>query len=156
MPGRSGSSGHAGAAGSRPSVPGTDGPRPAGGASRGREARRPLVGGRRVADLVTAIALLTITTAVAVAAGWGIVFLSLAFHSCSAPGNRCDVTLGGLVVYAGPVVVALVVVLAVLFAVVRMARRRLAWPIALAGLVAVVAVFSAALLLMGSAVTHGI
>jgi hypothetical protein len=122
----------------------------------GREARHPVLGARRVADMVATIALLAIATLVAVTAGWGIVFLSLAFHSCVAPGNRCDETLGGFVVYAGPVVVALILVLAVVFSVLRLVRRHLAWPIAAIGLVAIVAVFFAALLLVDSAVTHGI
>lgn len=121
-----------------------------------REARHPLVGGRRVADMVATIALLTIATAAAVLAGWGIVFLSLAFHSCIAPGNRCDETLGGTVVYAGPIVVALVLVLTIVFSVLRLVRRRMAWPIAAVGLVAVVAAFFAALLLVDSAISHGI
>lgn len=122
----------------------------------GLEARHQLTGGRRVADMVATIAVLTIATAAAVVAGWGIVFLSLAFHSCTAPGNRCDETLGGVVVYAGPVAVALVLVLAILFSVLRMVRRRLAWPIAVIGLAAVVAAFFAALLLVDSAISHGI
>lgn len=122
----------------------------------GLEARHRLTGGRRVADMVATIAVLTIATVAAVVAGWGIVFLSLAFHSCTAPGNRCDETLGGVVVYAGPVAVALVLVLAILFSVLRMVRRRLAWPIAVIGLAAVVAAFFAALLLVDSAISHGI
>lgn len=126
------------------------------GSTTGREAHQPLVGRRRVADMVATIAVLTLATAVALVVAWGIVFLSLGFHSCSAPGNRCDETLGGVVVYAGPVVVALVVVLAVVVSVLRLVRRRVAWPVAAIGLVAVVAVFFAALLLVDSAVTLGI
>jgi hypothetical protein len=122
----------------------------------GREARQPLVGGRRVADMIATITVLAIATAVALAVAWGIVFLSLGFHSCSAPGNRCDESLGGVVVYAGPVVVALIVALAVVVSVLRLVRRRMAWPVAVTGLVAVVAVFFAALLLVDSAVTLGI
>lgn len=128
----------------------------AAGSTTGREAHQPLVGRRRVADMVATIAVLTVATAAGLVVAWGIVFLSLGFHSCSAPGNRCDETLGGVVVYAGPVVVALVVVLAVVVSVLRLVRRRVAWPVAVIGLVAVVAVFFAALLLVDSAVTLGI
>ncbi|WP_156463681.1 hypothetical protein [Curtobacterium sp. Leaf183] len=130
--------------------PATDRPGP------GRRARHPLVGGRRVADLVATIVLLAIDAGVALVAGWGIVFLSLGFGSCTAPGNRCDETLGGVVVYAGPVLVALVLALTVVFSVLRLTRRRLAWPVAVTGLVAVVVVFFGALLLVDSAITHGI
>lgn len=127
-----------------------------GGRGRGRQARHPLVGGRRVADLVATIVLLTLDAGVALVAGWGIVFLSLGFRSCTAPGNRCDEALGGVVVYAGPVLVALALALTVVFSVLRLARRRLAWPVAVTGLVAEIVVFFGALLLVDSAITHGI
>ncbi|OIH92815.1 hypothetical protein BIU90_09975 [Curtobacterium sp. MCBA15_001] len=118
--------------------------------------RRPVLGARRVADMTATIVLLAIDAVVAVVAGWGIVFLSLGFQSCSVPGNRCDETLGGAVVYAGPVLVALALVLAVVFSVLRLVRRRLAWPIAVTGLVALVVVFSGALVLVDSAITRGV
>ncbi|WP_139195310.1 hypothetical protein [Curtobacterium sp. MCBA15_001] len=106
--------------------------------------------------MTATIVLLAIDAVVAVVAGWGIVFLSLGFQSCSVPGNRCDETLGGAVVYAGPVLVALALVLAVVFSVLRLVRRRLAWPIAVTGLVALVVVFSGALVLVDSAITRGV
>ncbi|MCJ1715385.1 hypothetical protein [Curtobacterium sp. VKM Ac-2922] len=131
-------------------------PSESGPAGPGVRVRRPVVGGRRVADLVATITLLSIDAVVALVAGWGIVFLSLGFGSCTAPGNSCDETLGGVAVYAGPVLVALAVALAIVFSVLRLVRRRLAWPIPLTGLVAVVVVFFGALALVDSAITHGI
>lgn len=116
----------------------------------------PVVAGRRIADLVATIVLLAVGVVLALVAGWGIVFLSLRFQSCSVPGNQCDEALGGAVVYAGPVLVALVVVLAVVFSVFRLVRHRLAWPIALTGIVGVVAVFLGAVVLVDGAVTHGV
>jgi len=91
-----------------------------------------------------------------VVAGGGIVFLSLAFTSCGAPGNTCDEALGGTVVYVGPVLVALVLVATLIVCVLRLVRRRLSWPFALVGIAAVVAVFFGAILLVDSAITHGI
>lgn len=122
----------------------------------GREARHPLAGGRRVADVVATTALLVLLAAESVVAGGGIVFLSLAFNSCSAPGNSCDEALGGTVVYVGPVLVALVLVATLIVCVLRLVRRRLSWPFALVGIAAVVAVFFGAILLVDSAITHGI
>ncbi|MFJ7286728.1 DUF6264 family protein [Curtobacterium sp. AB451] len=122
----------------------------------GREARHPLAGGRRVADVVATVVLLVVLAAESVVAGGGIVFLSLAFSSCGAPGNSCDETLGGAVVYAGPVLVALVLVAALVVCVLRLVRRRLSWPFALVGIAAVVAVFFGAMLLVDSAISHGI
>lgn len=122
----------------------------------GREARHPLAGGRRVADLVASVGLLVLLAAESVVAGGGIVFLSLAFSSCGAPGNSCDETLGGAVVYVGPVLVALVLVATLVVCVLRLVRRRLSWPFALVGVAAVVAVFFGAMLLVDSAITHGI
>lgn len=121
----------------------------------GREARRPLAGGRRVADVVATVVLLTVLAVESVVAGAGVVFLSLGFTSCEAPGNRCDETLGGAVVYVGPVLVAVVLVAALLVCVLRLVRRRLSWPFALVGIAAVVAVFAGSLLLVDSAITHG-
>jgi hypothetical protein len=122
----------------------------------GREARHPLAGGRRVADVVATTALLVLLAVESVAAGGGIVFLSLAFSSCGAPGNTCDETLGGAVVYVGPVLVALVLVATLVVCVLRLVRRMLSWPFALVGIAAVVAVFFGAILLVDSAITHGI
>jgi len=122
----------------------------------GREARHPLAGGRRVADVVATTALLVLLAAESVVAGGGIVFLSLAFTSCGAPGNTCDEALGGAVVYVGPVLVALVLVATLIVCVLRLVRRRLSWPFALVGIAAVVAVFFGAILLVDSAITHGI
>jgi uncharacterized membrane protein YhaH (DUF805 family) len=122
----------------------------------GREARHPLAGRRRVADVVATIALLVLLAAESVVAGGGIAFLSLAFSSCGAPGNSCDEAFGGAVVYAGPVLVALVLVATLVVCVMRLVRRRLSWPFALVGIAAVVAVFFGAILLVDSAITHGI
>jgi len=122
----------------------------------GREARHPLSGHRRVADLVASVALLVVLAAESVLAGGGIVFLSLAFSSCGAPGNSCDETLGGAVVYVGPVLVAVVLVATLVVCVLRLVRRKLTWPFALVGIAAVVAVFFGAILLVDSAITHGI
>ena len=122
----------------------------------GREARHPLAGGRRVADVVATTALLVLLAAESVVAGGGIVFLSLAFSSCGAPGNSCDETLGGAVVYVGPVLVAVVLVATLVVCVLRLVRRKLTWPFALVGIAAVVAVFFGAILLVDSAITHGI
>ncbi|WP_420838826.1 DUF6264 family protein [Curtobacterium pusillum] len=122
----------------------------------GREARHPLAGGRRVVDVVATIALLVLLAAESVVAGGGIVFLSLAFSSCDVPGNTCNETLGGAVVHTGPVLVALVLVATLVVCVLRLVRRRLSWPFALVGIAAVVAVFFGAILLVDSAITHGI
>lgn len=122
----------------------------------GREARHTLQGRRHVVDVVATVVLLVLSAVESVAAVGGIVFLSMAFHSCSAPGNACDVGLGGAVVYAGPVVVALVFVTVTVACVLRLVRRRWAWPVALVGIAAQVVVFSGALLLVDSAVQHGV
>uniref|UniRef100_A0A942T0C5 Uncharacterized protein n=1 Tax=Neobacillus citreus TaxID=2833578 RepID=A0A942T0C5_9BACI len=143
----------AGAAAGPPSGPD---PLASGPAAFGREARHPLAGGRRVADLVASVVLLVVLTAEAVVAGWAIVFLSLAFASCGAPGNSCNEALGGAVVYTAPVIVALVLVAALVTCVLRLVHRRLAWPFAVVGMAAVVAVFFGALLLVESAVSVGI
>ncbi|MBE7162562.1 MAG: hypothetical protein INR72_15090 [Williamsia herbipolensis] len=120
----------------------------------GREARRPLAGGRRVADGVASVVLLVFESVVAVAAGWGIVFLTFRFDSCGAPGTRCDEALGGAVVAAGPVLVALLLVASIVVSVLRLVRRRLAWPVPVIGVVAIVAAFAAALAIVGAAVQH--
>lgn len=125
-------------------------------ASDGLEARRPLTGGRRVTDVVTTVTLLVVLAVAALVAGGGIVFLSLAFHSCAAPGNTCDQTLGGAVVYVGPVLVGLVFVVTLVGCTVRLVRRRWAWPVAMCGLAGVAVVFLAAVLLVDSAVTVGV
>ncbi|PZF56502.1 hypothetical protein DEJ23_10060 [Curtobacterium sp. MCSS17_008] len=124
-------------------------------ATAGREARLGTHGRRRVADVVATVLLLVLLAVESVAAGGGIVFLSLAFHSCAAPGNTCDVGLGSAVAYVGPMLVALVLVVTLLGCTLRLVRRRLAWPVALLGIAAQVVVFSAALLLVDSAVRHG-
>lgn len=121
-----------------------------------REARHPVVGGRRVADVVATVVLLVALTLEAVVAGWAIVLLSLAFGSCDAPGNSCNAALGGAVVYAGPVLVGLVAVLAIAWAVFRVVRRRMAWPAPVVGITAIVVVFFACRLLADAAVTRGI
>ena len=122
----------------------------------GREARHPLAGGRRVADVVTTVVLLVLETLAAIVAGWAIVFLSFAFRSCDAPGNQCNEVLGGAVVYAGPVIVALLLIASIVVCVLRLVRRRLAWPVALVGLFAVVAVFAVSRVVVDASVTHGI
>lgn len=122
----------------------------------GREARHPLAGRRRVADVVASIALLVVLTLEALAAGWGIKLMSLAFVSCAAPGNTCNAGLGDSVVTVGPILIALVLVASIVVCILRLVRRRLAWPVVLVGMAAVVAVFFAALLLIESSVTHGI
>ncbi|WP_420367277.1 hypothetical protein [Curtobacterium sp. L1-20] len=122
----------------------------------GREARHPLAGRRRVVDVVATVALLVLLAAESVAAGGGIVFLSLAFGSCAAPGNTCDQAFGGAVVAVGPVLVAVVLVATLVVCVLRLVRRKLTWPFALVGVAAVVAVFSGAVLLVDSAITHGV
>ena len=122
----------------------------------GREARHPLAGRRRVVDVVATTALLVLLAAESVVAGGGIVFLSLAFGSCGAPGNTCDEAFGGAVVSVGPVLVALVLVATLVVCVLRLVRRKLTWPFALVGMAAVVAVFFGAILLVDSAITHGI
>ena len=122
----------------------------------GREARHPLAGRARVADMVASIALLVVLTAEALAAGWGIKLMSLAFMSCAAPGNTCNVGLGDSAVTVGPILVAVVLVASIVVCVLRLVRRRLAWPFVLVGMAAVVAVFFGALLLVDSSVTHGI
>ncbi len=99
--------------------------------------------------------LLVLLAVESVAVGGGIVFLSMAFHSCAAPGNTCDAGLGGGVVTVGPVLVVLVLVGTVVGCVLRLVRRRLAWPLVLVGIAAQVVVFFAALLLVDSAVQHG-
>lgn len=120
-----------------------------------REARLVIHGHRRVADVVSTVLLLVLLVVESAAAGGGIVFLSMAFHSCAAPGNTCDLGLGSAVVSVGPVLVALVLVVTLLGCTLRLVRRRLAWPVALVGIAAQVVVFSAALLLVDSAVRHG-
>ncbi|MET3636288.1 hypothetical protein ABIC52_001067 [Curtobacterium oceanosedimentum] len=105
--------------------------------------------------MVATVLLLALLAVEAVAAGGGIVFLSMAFHSCAAPGNTCDAGLGTGVVTVGPVIVALVFVGTVVGCVLRLVRRRLAWPLALVGIAAMVVVFFAALLLVDAAVQHG-
>lgn len=105
--------------------------------------------------MVATVLLLALLAVESVAAGGGIVFLSLAFHSCAAPGNTCDAGLGTGVVTVGPVLVALVLVGTVVGCVLRLVRRRLAWPLALVGVAAQVVVFFAALLLVDAAVQHG-
>lgn len=124
-------------------------------ASSGREARGTARTPRHVVDVVATVLLLALLAVEAVAAGGGIVFLSMAFHSCAAPGNTCDAGLGTGVVTVGPVVVALVFVGTVVGCVLRLVRRRLAWPLALVGIAAMVVVFFAALLLVDAAVQHG-
>ncbi|MCL9665389.1 DUF6264 family protein [Curtobacterium albidum] len=124
-------------------------------ASSGREARGTARTPRHVVDVVATVLLLALLAVEAVAAGGGIVFLSMAFHSCAAPGNTCDAGLGTGVVTVGPVVVALVFVGMVVGCVLRLVRRRLAWPLALVGIAAMVVVFFAALLLVDAAVQHG-
>lgn len=138
-------------------APGAD-PDPLGSApSRfGREARHPLAGRSRVADLVASTALLVVLTVGALAAGWGIRLMSLAFVSCGAPGNTCNETLGDSVVVVGPIIVAAVLVATIAVCVLRLVRRRLTWPVVLVGMAAIVAVFFASLLLVDSSVTHGI
>ncbi|MBT1677039.1 DUF6264 family protein [Curtobacterium aurantiacum] len=122
----------------------------------GREARHPLAGRSRVADVVASTALLVLLTVEALAAGWGIKLMSLAFVSCAAPGNTCNETLGDSVVVVGPILVAGVLVATIAVCVLRLVRRRLTWPVVLVGMAAVVAVFFASLLLVDSSVTHGI
>ena len=124
-------------------------------ASSGREARGTAPTPRHVVDVVATVLLLALLAVEAVAAGGGIVFLSMAFHSCAAPGTTCDAGLGTGVVTVGPVVVALVFVGTVVWCVLRLVRRRLAWPLALVGIAAMVVVFFAALLLVDAAVQHG-
>lgn len=121
----------------------------------GREARLAARTHRRVADVVATVLLLVLLAVESVAVGGGIVFLSMAFHSCAAPGNTCDAGLGGGVVTVGPVLVVLVLVGTVVGCVLRLVRRRLAWPLVLVGIAAQVVVFFAALLLVDSAVQHG-
>ncbi len=124
-------------------------------ASSGREARVTARTPRHVVDVVATVLLLALLAVEAVAAGGGIVFLSMAFHSCAAPGTTCDAGLGTGVVTVGPVIVALVFVGTVVGCVLRLVRRRLAWPLALVGIAAMVVVFFAALLLVDAAVQHG-
>ncbi|RUQ09321.1 DUF6264 family protein [Curtobacterium sp. HSID17257] len=124
-------------------------------ASSGREARGAARTPRHVVDVVATVLLLALLAVEAVAAGGGIVFLSMAFHSCAAPGTTCDAGLGTGVVTVGPVIVALVFVGTVVGCVLRLVRRRLAWPLALVGIAAMVVVFFAALLLVDAAVQHG-
>lgn len=121
----------------------------------GREARLADRTRRHVADVVATVLLLVLLAVESVAAGGGIVFLSMAFHSCAAPGNTCDAGLGGGVVTVGPVLVVLVLVGTVVGCVLRLVRRRLAWPLALVGVAAQIVVFFAALLLVDAAVQHG-
>lgn len=121
----------------------------------GREARPTSHGSRRVADVVATVLLLVLLIVESAAAAGGIVFLSMAFHSCAAPGNTCDAGLGSAVVSTGPVLVVLVLLGTLTGSILRLVRRRLAWPIALVGIAAQVVVFSAALLLVDSAVRHG-
>jgi hypothetical protein len=106
--------------------------------------------------MVATTALLVLLAVESVVAGGGIAFLSLAFGSCEAPGNTCDAAFGSAVVTVGPVLVALVLVATVIVCVLRLVRRRLTWPFALVGIAAVVAVFLGAVLLVDSAITHGI
>ncbi len=122
----------------------------------GREARHPLAGGRRVADVVASVVLLVVLALEAVVAGWAIVFLSLAFGSCNAPGNSCNVALGGAVVYVGPALVGLIALVVIVWAVFRMVRRRMTWPVPVVGITAIVVVFFACRLLVDAAVTRGI
>ena len=122
----------------------------------GREARHPLAGGRRVADVVASVVLLVALVLEALVAGWAIVFLSLMFGSCNAPGNSCNATLGGAVVYVGPVLVGVVALIVIAWAVFRIVRRRMAWPVPLVGITAIVAVYFACRLLVDAAVTRGI
>lgn len=122
----------------------------------GREARHPLTGGRRVADVVATVVLLVVLALEALAAGWAIRLLSLQFSSCAAPGNSCNAALGGAVVSVGPVLGGVVLVLALVVALSRMVRRRLAWPIPVVGITAVVVVFFACRLLVDAAITRGI
>lgn len=121
----------------------------------GREARLAAHTHRHPADVVATVLLLVLLAVESVAAAGGIVFLSMAFHSCAAPGNTCDAGLGGGVVTVGPVLVVLVLVGTVVGCVLRLVRRRLASPLALVGIAAQVVVFSAALLLVDAAVQHG-
>jgi hypothetical protein len=106
--------------------------------------------------VVASTALLVLLTVEALAAGWGIKLMSLAFVSCAAPGNTCNATLGDSVVVVGPILVAAVLVGSIVVCVLRLVRRRLTWPVVLVGMAAVVAVFFASLLLVDSSVTHGI
>lgn len=106
--------------------------------------------------MVATTALLLVLTLAALAAGWGIKLKSLAFLSCAAPGNSCNVGLGDSVVTVGPILLAVVLVASIVVCVMRLVRRRLAWPVVFVGLAAVVAVFFAALLLIESSVTRGI
>lgn len=126
------------------------------GPDRGDRTRHRMEGRRRVADLVGTTVLLVVLVVEAIVASWGIVFLSLAFASCSVPGNSCNVALGGAVVHLGPVVVGLVFVVTLVVAVSRIVRRRLAWPIPVVGVTAVVVVFFACRLLADAAVTLGV
>ncbi|PZE80202.1 hypothetical protein DEI91_14605 [Curtobacterium sp. MCBD17_032] len=121
-----------------------------------REARTGRHRGRRVADVVTSVVLLVVGALAAVTAGWGIMLLALGFGSCDAPGNRCDEGLGAAVVTLGPVLVALVFLAAAVVCVLRLVRRRTAWPVALLGLGLVVVVFLVARLLVDGSVTIGI
>lgn len=119
--------------------------------SLGREARHPLAGGRRVADGVATVALLVLASLLAVAAGWGITFLAFRFDSCGATGTSCDEGLGTAVIVGGRAAVAVVLVAAIALSVVRLVRRRLAWPVPLLAMGCTVGVFVLALVLTGSA-----
>ncbi|PYY45270.1 DUF6264 family protein [Curtobacterium sp. MCBD17_023] len=133
-----------------------DGAAQDGAAQDGREARSGGRRGRRVADVVASVVLLVVGALAALTAGWGIMLLALGFGSCDAPGNRCDEGLGGTVVTLGPVLVALVFLVAAVVCVLRLVRRRTAWPVALLGLGLVVVVFLVARLVVGGTVTIGI
>jgi hypothetical protein len=125
-------------------------------AADGREARAGLHGARRVGDVVATVVLLVLGAVTALVAGRGIQLLALSFGSCSAPGNRCDEGLGSTVVAFGPVLVALVFLVSVVLCVLRLVRRRVAWPVAFLGLGVLVAVFVVARLVVGGAVSIGI
>jgi hypothetical protein len=120
----------------------------------GREARHPLVGGRRVGDLVASVLLLALQLVVAFVAGWGAVFLAFAFDSCGAGagGRTCNTELGSVAILGAPILVGVLFVAAVIVTVLRLVRRRLSWPVPMIGTVLSVGVFFLALLAVRLAV----
>lgn len=106
---------------------------------------------RRVWDLVLTIALLVGMLASAVVASLGGVFLVFVTDSCGSVGrcNDAAVTAGVLTGAVGPLVVAAV---AVLVAVVRLVRRRIAFWVPIVGSAVIVLVLGGGYLLASSGV----
>lgn len=113
--------------------------------------RDPPVRMRRTWDLVLTIALLVGMLAIAIVAAFGGVFLIFVTDSCGSAGRCNDVAVdaGVLTGAVGPLVVATVALIA---AIVRLVRRRIAFWVPIVGVAVIVLVLGGGYLLTSSGV----